>query len=68
MAVLTTVTLEVTCDNPACPGNDLDPTTTDGWLMATAPSYSGEPQPQMIFCSPSCYSIHSNTLLAADEE
>lgn len=65
MAAVTFTTLEVTCDNPNCPGNDLDSTTMEGWLVATPPGPSGEPQQQLVFCSYNCYGTHSSILVAA---
>jgi len=55
MPVETTETLNITCDNQACPGNDLDPADRTGWLFVTAEVY-GQPTNQHVFCSAGCVS------------
>lgn len=55
MPVDETKTLNVTCDNPACPGNDLDPTDRYGWLFVNSEVY-GQPTQQHVFCSAECVS------------
>lgn len=49
----TTITLAIACDNPACPGNDLDPTKRDGWLFVTTEVY-GEATSSHVVCSYAC--------------
>jgi hypothetical protein len=48
-----TTSLNIVCDNPACPGNDLDPADRTGWLFISSEVY-GEPTVQHIFCSQFC--------------
>lgn len=48
-----TVTLNISCDNPACPGNDLDPADRTGWLFVNSEVY-GQPTNQHVFCSVEC--------------
>ena len=55
MPVEEKTTLKITCDNSACPGNDLDPKDRTGWLFATGEFY-GEPTQQFVFCSSACLS------------
>ena len=50
--------LNITCDNPDCPGTKLDPTERKGWLFVTAEVY-GEPSVQQVFCSYECASAHA---------
>lgn len=47
--------LRITCDNPACPGNSLDPADRTGWLFVTSEVY-GQPTMQTVFCSATCVS------------
>lgn len=51
-------TMSISCDNPACPGNDLDPTVRTGWLFVSHEVY-GEPTQQHVFCSYTCLSAAS---------
>jgi hypothetical protein len=53
MPVEETTTLNIVCDNPDCPGNDLDPTVRTGWLFISSEVY-GEPTRQHVFCSTEC--------------
>jgi hypothetical protein len=55
---------EITCDNPDCPGTDLDPSKREGWLFVSHEVY-GEPSGQHVFCSPSCLSSASDSDPAA---
>lgn len=59
MPVVETTTLAITCDNPACPGNALDPTDRIGWLFVSSEVY-GQPTQQHVFCSASCVSAASS--------
>jgi hypothetical protein len=45
--------LNITCDNPACPGNDLDPANRLGWFIVTSEIY-GQATTQHVFCSKEC--------------
>lgn len=49
-------TLNIVCDNPACPGNDLDPADRMGWFIVTSEFY-GEPTQQHVFCSAECAGV-----------
>jgi len=55
MPVTETTVTRIICDNPACPGNELDPADRAGWLFVTHEVY-GEPTSQSVFCSSSCLS------------
>lgn len=48
-----TITLNISCDNPDCPGNDLDSAVRTGWLFISSEVY-GEPTAQHVFCSVEC--------------
>ena len=68
MPVETTVKLKIKCDNPDCPGNDLDPTSYEGWLTTTVQMQQDNGMGMMfpvtqsyIFCSASCLSAFSGT-------
>jgi len=45
--------IEITCDNPDCPGNELDSSDRTGWLFITSEVY-GQPSQSHVFCSQSC--------------
>jgi hypothetical protein len=53
MPVEQTIELHIACDNPACPGNDLDPADRAGWTFIASEVY-GEPSSQPVFCSLGC--------------
>jgi hypothetical protein len=53
MPVETTSVTRISCDNPACPGNDLDPAERLGWLFISSEVY-GESTVQTVFCSYGC--------------
>lgn len=53
MPVDQTTVLSITCDNSACPGNELDPADRTGWLFITSEVY-GESPVQHVFCSSEC--------------
>jgi len=65
MPVDETKTLEITCDNPACPGNDLDASARLGWLFVTHEVY-GEPTASSVYCSVGCVGAHTTSLAADD--
>lgn len=54
--------LAISCDNPTCPGNELDPAQRDGWLFVTSEVY-GQPSQSSVYCSAGCVSS-----AAADKE
>lgn len=56
--------LSIVCDNPACPGNTLDPGDRLGWLFVSSEVY-GEPTRQTVFCSFGCVGAAS-TAYASD--
>lgn len=64
MPIQQTTVLEITCDNSACPGNDLDPTDRTGWTFMTAEVY-GEATTQHVYCCPMCAGTISQALEAA---
>lgn len=54
MPVDQTTALNISCDNPDCPGaHDLDPGDRQGWLFINSEVY-GEPTQQHVFCSNGC--------------
>ena len=36
MGVTSKTVIKIVCDNPKCPGNDLDAKSYDGWIRVTA--------------------------------
>jgi len=46
-------TVQITCDNPDCPGTDLDPADRTGWFFVTSEIY-GQPTKQHVFCCKEC--------------
>jgi len=50
--------LQISCDNPACPGNTLDPHDRTGWTFITAEVY-GDPSGSYVFCCAACVSASS---------
>jgi len=59
MAIEETTKLKIKCDNPDCPGNELDPENRNGWLFVTHEVY-GEPTAQHVFCSYACLGTASS--------
>jgi hypothetical protein len=55
MGAHTTTQVDITCDNPDCPGTDLDPANRTGWFFITSEIY-GQPTQQHVFCSKECAS------------
>lgn len=45
----------VSCDNPNCPGNKLDPHDLTGWLLVSHEVY-GDSAAQHVFCCNACLS------------
>lgn len=80
MGVTQKTAIKIECDNPNCPGNDLDPKSYDNWIRVTAttqhstaatkdmPSF---PMPitmgEQFFCSASCAGSINEVLTAAEE-
>ena len=58
MPITEETTTHIVCDNPACPGNDLDPADRTGWLFVTHEVY-GQASQQNVYCSASCLSVVS---------
>jgi hypothetical protein len=82
MGVSSTTVLEIICDNPACPGNDLNPESYEGWIQLTAQVTPVAPvapegalpsplyfpiQSTAIYCSSSCASSVGAALDAAED-
>ena len=59
-------TILIVCDNPACPGNDLDRNDRAGWLFVSHEVY-GEPTGQHVFCTATCLSAASGDAAVAEE-
>jgi len=53
MPVDQVTTLHIVCDNPACPGNTLDPTDRTGWFFVTSEVY-GQATQTNVFCGRDC--------------
>jgi hypothetical protein len=53
MPITQTIVVNITCDNPACPGNTLDPADRLGWTFVTAELY-GSSTAQYVYCTPVC--------------
>lgn len=60
-------TLSITCDNPACPGNSLDPADRIGWTFVNTEVY-GQAGTQHVYCCADCAGTVSDVLRAAEEE
>lgn len=60
-------TLTIVCDNPDCPGNDLDPADRTGWLFVSSEVY-GSPTQQHVYCSPDCAGTHGPVAFVAPEQ
>ena len=45
--------VNISCDNEACPGNDLDPADRTGWTFVSTEVY-GQPTTQFVYCCPAC--------------
>lgn len=59
MPIEESTVLNVVCDNANCPGNQLDPTTKDGWLIINHEVY-GDPVMENVFCSYTCLGEAAN--------
>jgi len=79
MGLETVTSITITCDNPDCPGNSLDPSSQSGWIQIQAsvvpPAPEGVEQgfafpimsPTQFFCSPACAGSVEQALVAAEE-
>jgi len=71
MGAVATTTYVITCDNPNCPGNDLDPASHYGWIQLTAVvNLDGQfpvMSPAAFYCSPACAGTIEEPLAAAEE-
>ena len=61
-------TLNVVCDNPACPGNDLDAAKLDGWLVISSEVYGEPTNDQTVFCSAACLSAFTGAVGKGKQE
>ena len=52
--------LTISCDNPACPGNDLAVDDRTGWLFINSEVY-GQPTQQSVFCTLDCLNAATGT-------
>lgn len=70
MPLESTEKLKIKCDNPDCPGNELDSADRAGWLFISSEFY-GEPTQQHVFCCAQCVSAatanKSSFLARADD-
>jgi hypothetical protein len=67
MPVDQTVTLAISCDNPACPGNSLDATDRTGWTFVNTEVY-GQPPTQFVYCCADCAGTVGEALRSAETE
>ena len=67
MPVDQTVTLQITCDNAACPGNDLPVDDRLGWTFVTAETYGQSPI-QYVYCCAMCAGTVGDALAAREAE
>jgi hypothetical protein len=67
MPVVSETVLHITCDNPACPGNDLDATDRTGWTFVSTEVY-GEPGTQFVYCCADCAGTVGDALTAQAAE
>jgi hypothetical protein len=51
-----TTVIDISCDNPDCPGNTLDATSRLGWLFVTAEVYNAS-STNHVFCCSDCVSM-----------
>jgi len=59
MPVIETTTLNISCDNPSCPGVDLpDADNREGWTFITSEVYGQQTQSH-VFCCRGCVSSAS---------
>lgn len=65
MPIDTEQTFAIACDNPACPGNELDPADRSGWLFVTH-ERDGVAS-SSVYCSVACVGTHT-TMLAATSD
>ncbi len=59
MPIIDETIVSIACDNPDCPGNDLDPHSRSGWLIVSAEIYGESMNTQYVFCSLDCLSAHA---------
>jgi hypothetical protein len=81
MGVVSKTVLTITCDNPNCPGNSLNPKSFDGWLrvnaqtqltpaadkMNPAPFSMPLSTPEQIYCSAACSTAIQQVITDAEE-
>ena len=58
-----TTTLQIVCDNPACPGNQLDPADRTGWIFVNRELYGSPVPEQAVYCCLDCESGHATTVV-----
>lgn len=57
--------LQISCDNPACPGNSLDAADRTGWTFVTTEVY-GQPGAQHVYCCADCSAAVADVLREAE--
>lgn len=67
MPVDQTTTTNITCDNPDCPGNDLDPADRMGWTFTSVEVYGEPTAPPKVFCSADCAATFTTAVAAGTE-
>ena len=55
MPVTEATVLQIACDNPQCPGNELDASDRNGWTFVSYEVY-GQPSDSAVFCCAGCLS------------
>jgi len=66
MPVEQDIALTITCDNPSCPGNDLDAGDRTGWTFVNTEVY-GQAGNQHVYCCADCAGAVSDVLREAEE-
>jgi hypothetical protein len=64
MPVAEETTLQISCDNSSCPGNQLDPAERTGWLFITSEVY-GQPTNSHVYCCSDCAAADANVFAPA---
>jgi hypothetical protein len=64
MTVNEETVVSISCDNPNCMGNDLDPTDRAGWTFVSTEVYGEPTNEQKVYCCPMCAGTISDVLEA----
>ena len=61
MPIDSAVTHTIVCDNPACPGNALDPADRTGWLFVQTELHGLGPMTSHVYCCADCAGADATT-------